>query len=250
MTGLTKDAFLAALGVCLLKVLLHRLGWEPLGANPLVSALVAATVFLLGFLLSGVLADYKESERLPAEIGSSLQCLTQEVRCVALIERECPVQGCQAAIAQLGGEILAWIQTQEPASKLQHAFTRVYSELASIGPWNPAPLQARLMLELANLQRSVQRIATIRDTAFVPSVYLLATLSSALLVVVLLLSRSGPLLETILFLAILSTQLFMLMRLIADLDNPFNYPHRGSLENVGLEPLQRAVEQLRTNGSA
>ncbi|MFM7361927.1 MAG: hypothetical protein ACKO25_08915 [Cyanobium sp.] len=100
------------------------------------------------------------------------------------------------------------------------------------------------MLELSTLQRSVQRISTIRDTAFVPSVYLLATLSSALLVAVLLFSRSGSLAETTFFLAILSTQLFLLLSLIADLDNPFNYLPRRSLENVSLEPLQRRVEQL------
>ena len=239
---LLRYAVLAAAGVCLLKVALHRRGWEPLTTNPLVSALVAATVFLLGFLLSGVLSDYKESERLPGEMGAALQCLAQEVRGVARTLPDCPVQGALAANAALGEAILAWVQSQDPPSRLQAAFTRLYDELALVARWNPPPLQARLLLEVATLQRGVVRIATIRCTAFVPSVYLLAILSSALLLVGLLLSRSGPLHEALFFLAILSSLLLLLLNLIADLDNPFDYGTRRSFENVSLEPLQLAVQ--------
>ncbi|NBR45479.1 MAG: hypothetical protein EBT85_10605, partial [Synechococcaceae bacterium WB5_2B_268] len=42
------------------KVLAHQLGWEVIQLNPLFTTLVASTVFLMGFLLNGVLADYKE----------------------------------------------------------------------------------------------------------------------------------------------------------------------------------------------
>jgi hypothetical protein len=241
---LLRVAFGVALGVCLLKVWLHRLGWQPLAANPLVSALVAATVFLLGFLLSGVLSDYKESERLPGELGAALQCLVQEVRSAALTLPDCSVEASLAASAELGEAILAWVRSQEPPSRLQPAFTRLYEELALVGRLNPPPLQARLLHEVANLQRAVVRIATIRDMAFVHSVYLLATLASGLLVMVLMLSRSGPLPESLLFLAILTVLLVQLLYLIADLDNPFNHGTRNSLENVSLEPFQLAVQQM------
>jgi hypothetical protein len=237
-------ALIAAAVICWLKIWLHRRGWEPFASSPLVSALVAATVFLLGFLLSGVLSDYKESERLPGEMGAALQCLAQEVRCVALSQPECPVGSSLTAIAGLGEEILAWIQAQEPPNQLERAWTRLYRELAVVARWNPAPLHARLMTEVAALQRSIIRIATIRDTAFVPSVYLLASLSAALLLVGLLLSRSGSMHEPLFFLAILTMQLQLLLSLIADLDNPFDYGARRSFENVSLEPLKIAVHQV------
>ena len=63
------------LALCGLKLLLHRLGWELLSVSQLFSAMVASTVFLLGFLLSGVLTDFKESERIPAEIATALESL-------------------------------------------------------------------------------------------------------------------------------------------------------------------------------
>lgn len=39
------------------KLLVHHLGWEILSINSLFSGILAANVFLMGFLLSGVLAD-------------------------------------------------------------------------------------------------------------------------------------------------------------------------------------------------
>jgi uncharacterized DUF497 family protein len=61
------------------KLLVHFLGWEMLSINPLFSGIVAANVFLMGFLLSGVLADFKESERLSGELSACLETLAQEV---------------------------------------------------------------------------------------------------------------------------------------------------------------------------
>ena len=52
------------LAIGLAKLLAHRWGWEWIRPNPLVTSLVASTVFLLGFLLNGSLRDFKESEKL------------------------------------------------------------------------------------------------------------------------------------------------------------------------------------------
>ena len=54
--------------VIFLKLIAHWFQWEIISLNPLFSGIVAANVFLMGFLLSGVLNDYKEDERLPGEL--------------------------------------------------------------------------------------------------------------------------------------------------------------------------------------
>ncbi len=48
-----------------IKFLAHAYGLEFLAINNLFSGIIAANVFLMGFLLSGVLSDYKESEKIP-----------------------------------------------------------------------------------------------------------------------------------------------------------------------------------------
>ena len=66
------------LAVALLKFLSHKLGFEIMELNALFTSLVAGTIFLIGFLISGVLSDYKESEKIPGEIASCLEALADE----------------------------------------------------------------------------------------------------------------------------------------------------------------------------
>ena len=61
--------------VALLKFLSHKLGLEVMELNALFTSLVAGTIFLIGFLISGVLSDYKESEKLPSELAASMRTL-------------------------------------------------------------------------------------------------------------------------------------------------------------------------------
>ena len=60
------------------KLIFTELGWENVALNPLYTGLVAGNVFLLGFLLAGVLADYKESEKLPGELAASVETIADE----------------------------------------------------------------------------------------------------------------------------------------------------------------------------
>ena len=62
-----------------IKFLAHGLSFEFLTINNLFSGIIAANVFLMGFLLSGVLADYKESEKIPGEIASSINNIYSEL---------------------------------------------------------------------------------------------------------------------------------------------------------------------------
>src|SRR5512136_1158823 len=61
--------------VTALKFGTHKFSFEVMELNALFTSLVAGTIFLIGFLISGVLADYKESEKLPSELAAALRNL-------------------------------------------------------------------------------------------------------------------------------------------------------------------------------
>lgn len=44
----------------------------------LLTGVIAAEVFIVGFILSGTAADFKEAERLPGEVAGSLESVTDE----------------------------------------------------------------------------------------------------------------------------------------------------------------------------
>src|ERR1700712_1497500 len=75
LIALTLPVVAAVVGT---KAILQGTGTHPLDLNPLLSGLIAAIIFMLGFLLSGTIADYKESERLPGELACSLEAIADE----------------------------------------------------------------------------------------------------------------------------------------------------------------------------
>jgi hypothetical protein len=60
------------------KFVAHNYDFEVMELNALFTSLVAGTIFLIGFLISGVLSDFKESEKLPTELAASIKTLYDE----------------------------------------------------------------------------------------------------------------------------------------------------------------------------
>ena len=62
-----------------------------------VGVILTACVFLIGFLLAGTMADYKESERLPAEIAATLETIEEISRWRRSIARGSSCRRCVEA---------------------------------------------------------------------------------------------------------------------------------------------------------
>jgi len=226
------------------KLLIHHLGWEVLSINPLFSGIVAANVFLMGFLLSGVLADYKESERLPGELSACLENLAQEVSGIRMAKAGAPVGPCLVLLSRLGEDILGWLHKRHRTEELLEHVNELTPQFAVLESWTQGTLLARLKQEQSNLRRSLVRIHTIRETSFVSSGYLLADLVTVLLCIGLVLSKIEPFYESLFFVCVIAYLMTYLLLLIRDLDNPFGYYERYSGEDVSLKPLEDTARRL------
>ncbi len=226
------------------KLAVHALGWEIITINPLFSGIVAANIFLMGFLLSGVLSDYKESERLPGELAASLQNLAQEAQGLALAKPGADATPVLRASAGLADGFLEWFFKRKRTAALMDDIDALTPLLAAMEGWAQATLVARLKQEQGNLRRAVIRIHTIRETSFVSAGYLLADMTTVLLSLGLVLSRIEPFYESLFFVCVISWLMIFLLLLIRDLDNPFGYYERYSGADVSLEPLRTASSRL------
>ncbi|MCP9775472.1 hypothetical protein [Cyanobium sp. WAJ14-Wanaka] len=228
------------------KVLVHALGWETIQVTPLFTSVVASTVFLLGFLLNGVLSDFKESEKLPAEIATSLEVLGLEIQAISAHNPAAAVQGHLVAVADLAEGMVAWLLTRITTEQFMQLFHRVYGSVvqASVLLKGNATLQARLVAEMANILRLANRVETIRETSFVPLVYWLANLGTGLLCFGLVFMAVRTLPEALFFLAVIAFLLIFLIRLVVDLDNPFGFGDPHSAEDVSLDALAAAVRRI------
>lgn len=234
-------------GILAVKILVHRRHWEVLAPNPLFPALVASEVFLMGFLLNGVLMDYKESEKIPGELASALECLASETDSVRERHADADVTGALALLAGFATDLLLWIRDGGVVTPLLNEFETLQRSIQRLAIWNPAPLQARLLLELATIRRHVYRIEVIRETAFVPTVYWMTYVGAALLLGGLMFAEIEPFGEALYFIGALTLLLLKLLFLIGDLDNPFSAAQARSVENVTVYPLALAVGRLNSS---
>jgi predicted membrane chloride channel (bestrophin family) len=226
------------------KLIVHFLGWEVISINALFSGIIAANVFLMGFLLNGVLSDYKESERLPGELSACLENLAQEVSGIRYAKPEADIGPCLILLSQLSKDILSWFHKKHYTAELLEHVNALTPQFALMEQWTQATLVARLKQEQSNLRRTLMRIHAIRETSFISSGYLLADITTVLLCFGLILAKIEPFYESLFFVGVITYLMIFLLMLIRDLDNPFGYYERYSGADVSLKLLQDTVQRL------
>jgi hypothetical protein len=229
----------------LAKLALHHFNLERLSINALFSGLIGATVFLMGFLLSGVMTDYKESERIPGEMAAILTTLSDEFQ--SIHQKTCAPAALTALehVRELGLTIHRWLHKQERSMAVMGRIASLNDHFLAVETLTQANFIARLKQEQGALRKIIIRIHTIRETDFISSGYFIASSTTILLLVGLAFARIEPFYESLFFVVVVSYLLLFLMFLIQDLDNPFGYYEDGSSEDVSLKPLEDARAELQ-----
>jgi len=230
----------------LLKLVLHRYAIEFLTINNLFSGIIAANVFLMGFLLSGVLSDYKESEKIPGEIAVHLSILYEEIGTLSVNDCELS-KNIRDNIRSLTRSIVDWLHRRIKTNNIFAMLEEINLLITSYDGKVQANYIIRLKQEIANLKRLIMRVETIRDTNFISSGYLIATFVTVILCFGLIFSKLDPFIESVFFVGAISFLMVFLIFLIHDLDNPFDYNNNYSAENISLHPINRILNMIENN---
>ena len=236
----------------LAKLATDLLGWDTVDLNPLYSGLVAATVFLIGFLLAGTLTDYKESERLPSELAGRTETIGDECQILyrdtgAEVAREC-----LGHLGRLADDLRAWLRGTGTAEQPLEGIERLNGYFLEFQPLTQPNFIVRLKQEQSTLRLLVLRINTIKETSFVGAAYLIAQISSFLLVTSLLIADIAPLGAELFLLGTITFLLTYMIALVKDLDDPFDYDGRGKAgaAEVSLWPLDYLERRMRAEYQA
>ena len=224
--------------IILLKLVVHQLGWEFLTLNSLFGAIISANVFLVGFLISGVLVDYKEAEKIPGELSCSLEVLTDECYITYKSKKSTIARDFLNDIHDLTASIIKWLHKKEKTDAVLKRITGLNDHFLALESLTQANFIARLKNEQSNLRRLITRIHSIRETSFNPAGYAIAEIISTIMCVGLIFTRIDPYYESIFFVAFVSFILIYMVMLIRDLDNPFGYYETENYaDEVSLKPL-------------
>ncbi len=204
-------------------VIAPALGFSGLLNFSEVGMVLTGGVFLVGFMLSGTLADYKEAERLPGELASMLEAIEELFVQASLGRAELKVADGRRAVATVGAAIWEWLHRRLGHHELYVALEQFGDRILDLERAGASPHATRGLRELHNLRRTLTRVGVISRTSFVAAGYaLLEALTAAILIMTLLSKFNNVATEAVLTGFITLVFLYM-VRLIRDLDDPFEY---------------------------
>ena len=223
----------------LLKFLAHNYNLEVMELNALFTSLVAGTIFLIGFLISGVLSDYKESEKIPSEIYASLKTIFDDTYTILKTKDSESAKQFIDFQKSFVNSLSDWFYKKERTTTIMNSisamnefFVAFEKEGVQVG------YILRLKNEQSNLRKMILRIDTIRDTEFVGSAYAILEAMGFLISIGLLIINIKPFYASLFFTLLVTFLIVYMFFLIKDLDNPFDYSLNG--ENgteISLKPI-------------
>jgi hypothetical protein len=225
--------------IALLKVLSHYFELEVLELNALFTSLVAGTIFLIGFLISGVLSDYKESEKLPSELSASLKSLFDDAYTIYKGKNSDTALQLIEFQKSFVNSLTDWFYKTEKTQSLLQKVSQMNDFFITL---DNEGIQAGYIIKMkneqTNLRKMILRIDTIRDTDFVGSAYAILEAMGLILAISLLIIKIDPFYASLFFTLVVAFLISYMFLLIKDLDNPFDYSIKGeSGTEISLKPI-------------
>lgn len=236
---------LIVLGILAAKAVISALSLEFISISPLFTSVLGGGVFVLGLIVAGTLADYKEAERVPSELTAALTNIHDDC---AAFEQAFPdldlgrLKDTLVRIVRSFHVDLGDPRSVEALDAIDDLNT-TFLEMDAIGV--PATYTSRLRNEQGALRRSVLRVYHVQRTEFLPSAYLLIQAIVAIIITVLAFMEIEPTYEAFIIIGFISFFFISLLRLLRIMDRPFHVEER-TKDDVSLFLLRRFVERLES----
>jgi len=235
--------------VVLLKLVLDQglgfTGWVDFSD---VSAVLTAGALLMGFMLAGTMADYKESERLPSELVTTLETIDDLIM-VSSIKDDFDAAAARRDLIVVGDRVLDWLAKRAPIDGVYSAIEGMTPHFQSMDRAGATPHANRAIVFMNAVRRTIGRIDVVCRTGFLSSGYAILEVVVAAILLLLLVSRFKTLVAEYTLVSCITLIYVYMLRLIRDIDDPFEYgadlERKGAAE-VDLFPLTEFLARARS----
>lgn len=235
--------------ILLVKFLFHHYDLEMMELNALFTSLVGATIFLIGFLISGVLSDYKESEKIPGEITSSLKNILDDSLTLKHQYSDETFNQFITFQKQIANSIKSWLYKEIETAELLSQFDVLNSIIIQLDKEGvQANFLIRIKNEVSTVRKNLLRIETIRETNFISSAYAIVESMAFVISVGLIFIKIEPFFADLFFTVLVTFLIIYMIILIKDLDDPFDYQANGeSGTEISLDIFNQHLTFMNTN---
>lgn len=238
-----------ALGILLIKIgLIYVFNFNGFLEITEIRLIFTSGVFLIGFMLAGTLSDYKESEKIPGEIATTLE--TIEETSVALAKKtKSNIKAIRLQVLEMSHLIHGWLYRRHSEHEVHENLSKYNQTIHSLEAAGGAPpIVGRLLIRLGDLRQLVTRTNVISKTGFLSTGYALLELLVVIVSVLLLMIKFKSVISEIAIIFIIELIYVYMYKLIVDIDDPFEYEEgkaKGATE-VTLFPIENYIKRLNT----
>jgi len=228
-----------------IKCLVAHYGGEFVELSPLYTSIVAGGIFLFGLILASTLSDYKEGEKIPAEIAAACENIYREGADVKKTHNSFDLK----ALGKTLLEILAGFKEDINRTDSRKALTALnrlsasFLEMDALGV--PPNYVVWLKTEQGAIRKALLRVYYIQRINFLPSAYFLVTSVIVLLIGLLIFTKIEPLYLSLIIVVILTYIFVYILQLLRIFEQPFQ-PEGTTMDDVSLfliEELQERIEK-------
>lgn len=209
-----------------------------------IGTILTSGAFLIGFMLSGVMADYKESERLPGEIATTLETLEDQLAFCEVKTSAITLADMRARLLKLTDSVHEFLLCKAAANTVFERMNDVLSIAHSLerdGSYHAG----RVVSEMHNLRKTVTRVEVIQKTNFMAVGYAFLHLLVGAILVLLLCSKYKSVPSEFLLIGFITLVYVYMVQLIADADGPFDGD-----TSIDLFPVANYAQRLRARTEA
>lgn len=214
-------AIVAAVIIVLVKYLFHNYGWEPIEQSSLHNGVLSSATFVIGFLLSATIADYKESERIPSEFAANIEDMYADAAVIHERYPDFDLEGFRAQLEKISRKF---------DSEARNASRGVSEQIRALNPYFgqmekagvPPNFIVKLKQQQVLLLRHRKRVTYIQRIDFIPSATILSRSIVALVIALLVFTNVDPFYGSLAIIGIISFVLVYMMVLINVISTPFH----------------------------
>lgn len=220
--GLIFKAFGITLSLLMVRLVFDYLNFDILSVTSLITAFIGGAIFTIAIIFAGTLTDYKESEKIPSEIATSIRSFYSDLDLVRVQDKTL-VPRMQENTATLLRSINTNFRNNTwSMEEMDNAVDTLNADIGRLVDLNVPPnFIIKLKTEMTNIDRISHRVKTIAETSFIPAAYAISELAAAGVIILLFFVQLDPFYEGLILFTVLCMLLTALLLLIRDMDNPF-----------------------------
>ncbi|QQS19464.1 hypothetical protein IPL85_04245 [Candidatus Saccharibacteria bacterium] len=237
-------SIISAIVIVGVKYCFHAFGWEPIEQSSLHNGVISSATFVIGFLLSATIADYKESERIPAEFAANIEDMYADAEEIHKSYPKFDLEGFRAQLQKVAFKFED--DTRNAArgmsSKIR-ALNPYFGQMEKAGV--PANFIVKLKQQQLLLLRHRKRVTYIQRIKFIPSASILLKSIVFFVIGLLILTNVDPFYGSLAIIGIISFVLIYIMILIGIVSTPF-HDSGETRDDVSLFLIDSAADFLKS----